>query len=245
VSRPPRILLLPIPLALLTTFAIAWLGAAFETSYHATATQEVLVFNSFTSRYYMQRGYTITRIGINWDFDAKLAPINPSWIDAATHPELAHAPSWSQAWLTTRPTRPPGTWGGWPHEACLNEFAAGWPMRALWCESDEPTQDPVTTYAVYSHRGGLTLPTHIIKAGATIFLPRVLPYRPLWTGLLIDTALFTLVWSLLLLTAPALKSWRRTKGRCTTCGYDLKGLAADAPCPECGYHPSANSMANQ
>ena len=235
--RPPRVprFLLPLPLAPLTALALAWIGGSLETSLRATATQEVLLFNSFTSRYYLQRGYLITRIGINWDFDAKLASVNPSWINAATQPELAHAPHWSQAWLTTRPTRPPGTWGGWPHDACLNEFAAGWPMRAFWCESDEPTQDPVTKHAVYTHRGGFTLPTHVIKeTSSTVYLPRPLPFRPLWPGLLIDTALFIAFWSLVLLAKPAFKSWRRRKGRCSSCGYDMAGLAAESGCPECG-----------
>jgi hypothetical protein len=239
VSRPPRILLFPIPLALLTALAIAWLGAALESAYHAHATNEVLVFNSFTSRSCIQRGHTITRIGIIWYQGTDLAQFNPSWINTQSHPELAHIPRWSQAWLATNPPRPPKIWGDRPNAPILNEFAAGWPMRALWCESDEPTQDPTTGHAIYSHRGGFTLPTHIIKDGFTIYLPRALPYRPLWTGLFIDTALFSALWSLILLAAPALKSWRRRKGRCPTCGYDMQGLAAEATCPECGALPKS------
>jgi hypothetical protein len=30
---------------------------------------------------------------------------------------------------------------------------------------------------------------------------------------------------------------RRRRGRCTTCGYDRRGLAAGAKCPECGTVP--------
>jgi hypothetical protein len=41
--------------------------------------------------------------------------------------------------------------------------------------------------------------------------------------------------------------WRRRADRlivpqaCNTCGYDRRGLAADAKCPECGTTPAAGS----
>lgn len=238
--RPRRLaprILAAIGLGMATTIAIAWLGAAFEKAYHAPAVQEVLLFDGFTSRTYMQRGWTITRVSINWDLDANLARVNPSWIDARTHADLSQTPRWSQAWLPHKPARPAGTWGSWTHSSTLDELAAGWPFRALWCECDEPVQDPVSKDAVYSHRGGFTLPTHVIKDGARIFLPRALPYRPMWSGLAIDTALFGAAWALLFLAAPALRAWRRRKGRCGACGYDLRGLATSTPCPECGASP--------
>jgi hypothetical protein len=31
--------------------------------------------------------------------------------------------------------------------------------------------------------------------------------------------------------------WSRTHDRCTACAYDRRGLAPDAPCPECGIKP--------
>jgi hypothetical protein len=53
-------------------------------------------------------------------------------------------------------------------------------------------------------------------------------------------------WILLVLTAtPAVVLWwpqvravrRRLAGRCPKCGYDRRGIAADAKCPECGTVP--------
>jgi hypothetical protein len=45
----------------------------------------------------------------------------------------------------------------------------------------------------------------------------------------------------LLLTASVMLGWREVRdnrrvraGRCRSCGYDRRGLAEDAPCPECG-----------
>lgn len=48
----------------------------------------------------------------------------------------------------------------------------------------------------------------------------------------------------LLLAVPAALLWlirlrHYPSGRCPTCQYDLTGLAADVPCPECGYTPNA------
>ncbi len=61
-----------------------------------------------------------------------------------------------------------------------------------------------------------------------------LPYRPIWSGLATNTALFGGVWWLAI---PARRGARRAlrsrRGRCTACGYDLAG-DPDAGCPECG-----------
>jgi|GEM_PF-3685357 len=49
--------------------------------------------------------------------------------------------------------------------------------------------------------------------------------------------------------APFLPVGRYGKGRCMSCGYDLKGLPPSTSsdgtvrCPECGYHPSINPQA--
>ncbi|MFT3685460.1 MAG: hypothetical protein QM783_11115 [Phycisphaerales bacterium] len=221
-------------LGLATTVAIAWLGAAFEKAYGAKAIDETLTFPTHTSNSYLQKGVFITRNIVHWEYEVELVPMNPAWINTQTNAADAKSPYWSQAWLPSRPSRPPGTWGNWKHEARLTEIGAGWPFRALCAETDEPVQDPTTRLAVYSFRGGLTLPTHVIKDGATIFLPRCLPLRPIWPGLVADVAIFSLLWGLVVVPMALVIRSRMRRGRCLSCGYDLQGLAADVKCPECG-----------
>ena len=224
-------------LGAVTTVAVAWAGAVFEKAYRAPHNTETLVFESFSTRYYVQSGWIVTRNIINWeDGQRKYASLYPAWIDAETNASRSHAPFWSQAWLRTRPQCPPGTWASPGHQSALNEFAAGWPMRALCCDCDEPSQDPTTKLAVYPpSRGGFTLPCHVIKDGATVFLPRALPYRPLLLGFATDTTIFAALWMLVLLRPAAIRAHRRRKNRCPSCGYDRRGLpSAQTPCPECG-----------
>ena len=82
----------------------------------------------------------------------------------------------------------------------------------------------------------------------------MLPYRPLWPGLLGNWTLASAVWlGVLLWAGPvwhwgsrkmrrvARRAWARVRGRtwepevarCARCGYALTGLAAEARCPEC------------
>lgn len=109
----------------------------------------------------------------------------------------------------------------------LFQEARGWPWLAFWSEM-EPKDGGEWRVA-----GGwaLAYPKH----PSAISL-RVLPYRPIWSGLLANLAAFSLLWALAFLALP---EWRRARrrgrGLCERCRYDLCGQAA-AGCPECGWN---------
>jgi hypothetical protein len=62
-----------------------------------------------------------------------------------------------------------------------------------------------------------------------------LPILPIWPNLLIDSALYGLIFaSVLFGVGVAGRSCRQRAGRCLQCGYDLKGQSSRGICPECG-----------
>lgn len=68
-----------------------------------------------------------------------------------------------------------------------------------------------------------------------IAAPFALPVYPIWTGVVADTAVYGLLWwTLLFAPWAARRRWRRRRGRCMKCGYDLAGVDR---CPECGWIP--------
>jgi predicted RNA-binding Zn-ribbon protein involved in translation (DUF1610 family) len=114
-------------------------------------------------------------------------------------------------------------------------YAVGWPFRALWCEDDRAGG------AGGAWAGALSLQSP--DRMPTLTRLKALPLRPLWPGLLANTAVFSLGWGLLLIGLAALQHRRRWKQhQCTACGYDLRGL--QGRCPECGT-PMALRTASQ
>ncbi len=76
--------------------------------------------------------------------------------------------------------------------------------------------------------------------GALAVRGHLLPIRPLWGALALNTAFYAIPWFLLLLGGVALFR-HRGSGCCVACGYDLSGLPTGVVCPECG-HSSYTSM---
>lgn len=113
------------------------------------------------------------------------------------------------------------------------ETAAGFPALAFCSESDRA--DWFTP--MMPHRWGLALPAHkhprTIQGAGLPF--RVLPYKPIWSGLLLNTLVYVLLWlGFSHLMRGTLRARRRHRGRCPRCAHDL---AHDyrAGCPECGW----------
>jgi hypothetical protein len=127
--------------------------------------------------------------------------------------------------------------------------ARGWPMVALWSERPPASASPITTitsgsrllntpYAPYS---GLV---YYGAATTSTPLPAMLPFRPVWSGFLLDTLLFAAaLWlAFWCLAAPRrfiLEVSRMRRGHCIRCGYEL-GYDFTRGCPECGWRRTGN-----
>lgn len=109
--------------------------------------------------------------------------------------------------------------------------ARGWPMRTLWCEhvySMGNSRFATTTgaFALRGEHGATPVPN-----GAWV---RTLPYRPIGSGLAINLAFWSAAAAPLVFAPTLVRRLRRRPGACPACRYDLRGLPAGSPCPECG-----------
>lgn len=105
----------------------------------------------------------------------------------------------------------------------------GVPFRSLWCWENHGMSAP-------TFGGELVHRLHPAgEPGAPL-----IPYLPLWRGLVLNVLVHGACWWLvlpLLGSIPLRARWRRRRGRCGGCGYDRRGLGTDALCPECGAAP--------
>ena len=121
---------------------------------------------------------------------------------------------------------------GDPGDRLIQIVAAGWPLACL--DGDQRTIDGAMS------RRSLVPPPPLIESFGVKPL-RLMPLRPLWLGLAADTAFYA---ALLLLVIPGprfARQWvRRRRGRCESCGYDLRGDYSDG-CSECGWQRSSKA----
>ena len=111
--------------------------------------------------------------------------------------------------------------------------ARGWPFLAMWSglSYDEPIQLPTKTPMIMH---GLVLNPTAMSGPSPGTTVRMLPLALIWSGFLADTALYSLLWLvLLMLIVAGRRRLRSRQGCCVTCGYDLRGTP-HGQCPECG-----------
>lgn len=120
--------------------------------------------------------------------------------------------------------------------------ATGWPFRCFrgehwinWRAAADRNPTPIIVIP------GLKLPTNAeLHPGLWTFthhgtMESAIPHQPIWPGFVVNIAVFSGAWLLLLYTpGVARRGLRRRRGRCPGCNYDLRATPRSSPCPECG-----------
>lgn len=148
-------------------------------------------------------------------------------------------PSWSTARQPAHADRVRGLQthpGAFPTQ---EDVAVGWPFLAFHAHraatpfalpGPSIPPKPRWTNAFHLPEAKVTQPD-----GSRLTVRPVMPYAPLWKGVVANTAIFAASWWVVLAGVGQVPSWIRAgKGLCPACGYDLR-TQADAGCPECGH----------
>jgi len=107
----------------------------------------------------------------------------------------------------------------------------GWPLLALKCEYDPSATGGTTARA----RSGIETSAFRMTDVNGVRYMKTLPVLPIWVGFVGNTVFYATVWFALTLGFRLARgSVRHRRGRCLSCGYDLRG-DFDAGCPECGW----------
>jgi hypothetical protein len=103
----------------------------------------------------------------------------------------------------------------------------GWPVPAFWCEWRCMNFGAPLDQAL----GG----KEISVGPRDEFSVRAIPLQPSWLGLPFDIAIHGTFWLGIYLSYHWLRcQYRRIRGRCKQCAYDVSQLPHGVSCPECG-----------
>jgi hypothetical protein len=108
-------------------------------------------------------------------------------------------------------------------------MAVGFPCLVAWCTVGEQSW--------YADMGNISRASGALVVGieSPPLPPRLLPLRPLWGGIVLNTFFYTSLSALLLWLYLWFGRQRRLmRGFCPRCRYDLRGNFS-CPCTECGW----------
>jgi hypothetical protein len=129
-----------------------------------------------------------------------------------------------------------------PGRVCqLQTLSAGWPIRCLTTSSwldDAGQRASMATTKPLKYDWGVQPPAWLKPQRASSRTwppgPLPLPTRPLWPEFLGGATLYGLLLVILYVGSQKARAlWRKRRGRCGKCGYDLHGNVTGV-CPECG-----------
>lgn len=110
----------------------------------------------------------------------------------------------------------------------------GWPMLSMWWEQDRISWTSDSNRRHEAVLGALETALPPFSGDMGMF-PRVLPIRPIWTGLLVNSVFYTCVlWLLLRVWIACRRIVRLTRGHCPNCCYPR---GQSPVCTECGEPP--------
>ncbi len=116
----------------------------------------------------------------------------------------------------------------------------GWPVTAFWHEF-HVVYSPTVGRTITGVSGGWVVRPSPSTIGGRWPFPYVIPYRPVWSGLVINSALLGLLcWIAFAGLVAIIRRVRSATGTCRSCGYDLRGSGTHR-CPECGSRGSSES----
>lgn len=115
------------------------------------------------------------------------------------------------------------------------EYSFGWPTRAMRTTKCSQGQSKGWWEDACWVNGASNSPFIPFSRDAESPRSYALPIGILSRGFAMNTAFYAAAWWVLVFGLARGRAWnRRRRGLCVKCTYDLRGLEAHTPCPECG-----------
>ncbi len=227
-KRIARWLIVCVSLGVVTTIAVAWACAAWVDPYTVVQPSPRRGGGATNGQHYtiwtvhqaMALGAARTQSAWSDPSDTGMISLGPFF-----GPPEALIPNWAPFLVPSANTS-----AGPQHVRVAD--ARGWPFLAMWSGLSYDGQLPITTPTIMH---GLAVDPSAMSRPISDTTVRMLPLALIWGGFLADTALYSLIWFVLLtLVVAGRRRLRSRRGCCVTCGYDLRGTP-HGKCPECGY----------